>query len=359
MTDATPPSSGEPDPTPAAAWPLPSGAPALLPAPAVGEAATLPVPYGAPSPAGGPDQTHWEAEGEPPLVAAAHVAVHELRFADAIRLLEEFLGEHPDDSRAWHRLAGAQVGLRQYHLGLTYAERAVALKPESSAAHYIHGLALFYLGRTAEAQRSAARSIELDPGIADGHALLAQSLASLGRTEPALAAARAALVLAPGHAGALDVISRSSSSAARWMPLVTAGTLPAGLLLGVLALTLTGAPGARTYGGFAVVALLPAFAAIIRYAVGGRLRTPAQPLPRPAFVVTPILSTAYVAIAVVLAGTRPAGVLFTLLVAALLSTFAAAAVYRATFPAGRPAAADAPSFAPPVTPPAGSSPTDS
>ncbi|MFI1989457.1 tetratricopeptide repeat protein [Actinoplanes sp. NPDC020271] len=369
MTDATPSrSSAEPDPAPASAWPLPSSAPTLSPAPAIDEATELPVPYAAPSP-GHPDETHLVAQGEPPLVAAAHVAVVQLRFADAIRLLEEFLGEHPDDSRAWHRLAGARLGLGQYHLALTYAERSVALDPESPAAHRFHGLALFYLGRTIEAERSAARSIQLDPSVADAHALLAQALARLGRTEDALAAARVALALAPGQVAALDVISRSSSSAVRWMPLVTAGTLPAGLLLGVLALTLADAPSVPIYAGFAVMALLPAFAAIVRYAVSGRLRTPAQPLPRVAFAVTPVLSAACVAIPVLISGTRPAGALFAVLVAVLLGILAVAAVYRAAYPARRPVAASpAPTVratgqqdpaVSPASPPAERSPADS
>ncbi len=111
------------------------------------------------------------------------------------------------------------------------------------------------------------------------------------------------------------------------MPLVLVGSFPAGLLLGVLSLMLAGAPAAPIYGGFAVVALLPLAAAILRWAVGGRTRAPVQP-PRAALLIVPVVATAYVAAPVLIAGTRSPGAFFVIGLGAVLSILVTAAVYR-------------------------------
>ncbi|GIE63550.1 tetratricopeptide (TPR) repeat protein [Actinoplanes octamycinicus] len=314
------------------AWPAPSGlhGPAV---PFVAETPVLPMPYGPaePQPVFRADEAYWIAAGEPPLIAAAHVAVHEERFTDAIGMLEEFLREHPADVRGWHRLAGARVGLGDFGAALADADRSVALDPESAPAHRMRGIALLFLNRPAEAEQAATRSLELDPGAADAHALLAETLRLQGRAEDALTAARAALAIAPGHPGALRVIAANPSPIARWMPLVVATTLPAALILGVLALMLAGASSATTFGVFAAFACLPLFAAVLRWTVGTR-GAPVRPLPNRAFLTAPLAATAYVAAPLILSGTGGGGVLCVLLLTAFLTTASTAAVQRRLLP---------------------------
>ncbi|BCJ42564.1 hypothetical protein GCM10010168_06940 [Actinoplanes ianthinogenes] len=311
------------------AWPAPSGLPAAPPAPYVAETPVLPMPYAPPEPhaATVPDAAHWRAEGEQPLVAAAHVAVHEERFADAVRLLEEFLREYPADARAWHRLAGARIGLGHHVAALAAADQSLEREPDSAAGHRMRALALYYLRRIAEAEQSATRSAELDPSSADGHALLAELLNQQGRTEAAVAAARIALTIAPGHPAALRVIAADTSSLVRVLPLVTAGAFPAALVLGVLALALAGSPPAAIYGAFAAVAVLPLFAAILRWAVGSRGLV-LRPLPGGAFVATPILASAFATVPVLLAGTHLPGAIFVPLLTAVLSAAFTAGLYQ-------------------------------
>ncbi|WIM95548.1 tetratricopeptide repeat protein [Actinoplanes oblitus] len=343
MTDATPPAGAAPGaPVPAApsgmtgvppagegpevlAWPAPSGMPAVPPA--VEQVPVLPVPYGPPEPVPVADQAHWQAAGEPPLIAAAHVAVHQQRFADAVRLIEEFLREHPADVRAWHRLAGARIGLGDHAAALADAERSVELDPACAPAHQMRGLALNFLDRPVETEQAAIRSIELAPGNADGHALLAEALRRQGRTEAALAAARAALAIAPGHPGALRVIAGTASPAARWMAPVAAVAFPVAVVLGVLALILAGSPAAPVFGGFAVAACLPLFAAILRWAVGSRGAV-TRPLPNRAFLTLPLAATAFVAAPLLVTGTGWRGAVCVLLLTVFFATACAVGVQR-------------------------------
>jgi tetratricopeptide (TPR) repeat protein len=311
------------------AWPVPSGAPTLSSSPPVAETPVLPVPYGspAPPPASGLGEAHWLAEGEPALVAAAHAAVDEQRFADAVRLLEEFLGEHPEDARAWHRLAGARIGLQQYATALAAADRSIELDPECAPAHLMRGIAVSFLSGPGAAEQSLARSITLDPGKADAHALLALALSAQGRVEAATDAARAALAINPAQQAALRVLARHADATGRWMPLVTAGGLSAGVVLVVLTLMLAGSPSAPVFAGFAVVAFLPLFAAVLRWAVGRRAKV-ARALPRGAFPVAPIAATAFVAVPVLLTGTDGRGTLVVLLLTAAFAASCTAGVYR-------------------------------
>ncbi|BCY14622.1 tetratricopeptide repeat protein [Actinoplanes sp. L3-i22] len=305
MTDVTPSADG--------AWPLPSGAPALPVGAPVVATPELPVPYARPVP------PRPDTEGEPELVAAAHVAVHEQRFTDAVDLLEEFLRAHPEDARAWHRLAGARIGLGQYRTALAAADRSVELDPARAPAHLMRGLAQGYLHGWGSAEPSAARAVELDPGSADAHALLAQALSAQGRAGAAEDAARAALAIAPGHRAALLVLAKGGSPVARWMPVVNAVAMPVVIVLGVLTLMLAGSPEAAIFGGFAVVAVLPLFTAVLRWALGSRGGV-VRALPGWAFPVIPVAATAFVAVPVLLTGTRLAGAVALLLITGLFAT---------------------------------------
>ncbi|GLW28962.1 tetratricopeptide repeat protein [Actinoplanes regularis] len=303
---------------------MPSGAPALPFVPPTAAAPTLPVPYGPPVP---PQAS--EPDDEPALVAQAKTAVLEERFADAVKLLEEFLREHPADARAWHRLAGARTGLGLYQWAIEAADRSVELDPECAPAHLMRAVALYGLHRWSEVEQAAARSIELDPSKADAHALLAEALSRRGAVEAAEEAARVALAIDPGQRAALRVLARNAPSIARWMPLVTAASVPAGTVLGVLTLMTKGSPEAAVFGGFAVGAFLPLFTAVLRWALGSRdavVRT----RPRRFFPLVPVAATAYVATPLAIAGTRWPGAPVVLLLTAAFAVFCTIGLYRDT-----------------------------
>ena len=98
------------------------------------------------------------------------VAAGDLRQAEVI-YLEALAAE----SRNPHALAGlARLHLAR-HAGpqaLSYAERAVAVRPRRSAYRVIQGDALALLGRRADAQRAYREALSLDPQSREARARL-------------------------------------------------------------------------------------------------------------------------------------------------------------------------------------------
>ena len=70
--------------------------------------------------------------------------------------------------------------------GLSYAQRAGKLKPDSPETHYLAGKALFKLGRIREASPELARAVKLNPEDSKPHFLLARIYDQLGQHERAL-----------------------------------------------------------------------------------------------------------------------------------------------------------------------------
>jgi predicted Zn-dependent protease len=56
-------------------------------------------------------------------------------------LLDRHLGEHPDDARAWHLLAGALIGLGRSRDAMSAADRSVSLDPGDPVAYRMRAIA--------------------------------------------------------------------------------------------------------------------------------------------------------------------------------------------------------------------------
>jgi tetratricopeptide (TPR) repeat protein len=69
--------------------------------------------------------------------------------------------------------------------GLSYAQRAEKLQPDSPEAHFLAGKALFKLGRLREASPELARAAKLNPEDSKPHFLLARIYDQLGQPERA------------------------------------------------------------------------------------------------------------------------------------------------------------------------------
>ncbi|GAA2573676.1 hypothetical protein GCM10010435_55930 [Winogradskya consettensis] len=116
------------------------------------------------------------------------------RFADAVQLLEGLLAEHPEDAVAWHRLAGALIGLERNEEAVAAADRSIALDPAVPAAHRMRALAHLGLKQWTELRADAGRALALDPDDAEALTLAAQGElgcgADLGVIEPLVTRAR-------------------------------------------------------------------------------------------------------------------------------------------------------------------------
>jgi tetratricopeptide (TPR) repeat protein len=198
------------------------------------------------------DEPAPSAEKNPaPAVVAAKVAVDGERYEEAVALLTEHLAGHPDDGRAWHRLAGALIGADRAADALDAADRAVALEPDNAVAHRMRALALMYLDRHDEAAQAATDSLALDATDADAHAVLGNALLMRDRPEGE-AALRAALAIDPENRPAGKLTRRLRI--ARWALTAGIAAVPVGLVLGGLALVLAGSPGWLVLAGVALAA---------------------------------------------------------------------------------------------------------
>ena len=67
-------------------------------------------------------------------------------------LLDRHLGEHPDDARAWHRLAAALIGLGQSRDAVGAADRSISLDPDDPVAYRMRAIARLTLRGRAPAR---------------------------------------------------------------------------------------------------------------------------------------------------------------------------------------------------------------
>jgi Flp pilus assembly protein TadD len=72
-------------------------------------------------------------------------------------LLDHHLGEHPDDARAWHLLAGALIGLGRSRDAVSAVDRSISLDPDDPVGYRMRAIARSALrdrpGRRDDARR--------------------------------------------------------------------------------------------------------------------------------------------------------------------------------------------------------------
>jgi serine/threonine-protein kinase len=94
---------------------------------------------------------------------------------------------------------------RQLEEAITEYRLALALAPEVALAHDNYGLALYHKGELEEAIKAYRRAIELDPRFAPAHTSLALALKDNNKPDEAIQECRQALALAPD-----DIVARNN-----------------------------------------------------------------------------------------------------------------------------------------------------
>jgi tetratricopeptide (TPR) repeat protein/serine/threonine protein kinase len=137
---------------------------------------------------------------------------------DAVLLLAGALGKRSDEATALLRrmqLAQPRDFWISFVLGSDLALQkrpreaaecflvAVALRPDSAAAHYNLGTVSRIIGKVEEAIACHCKAIELDPEFAAAHTGLGNALGKKGKVEEAIACHRKAIALDPDDPGAL------------------------------------------------------------------------------------------------------------------------------------------------------------
>jgi tetratricopeptide (TPR) repeat protein len=135
-------------------------------------------------------------------LVAQHLIEHEM-FNEAIALLNEAQQKYPGDFRLNTMLGVHFENHGQPDIAVPLLMVAVALRPETSVAHYNLAVALLNRGDSARAIEEFRRALELSPDHAPAHSGLASALKDKGDLNAAMAEYRLALELdehfAEGH----------------------------------------------------------------------------------------------------------------------------------------------------------------
>jgi len=123
------------------------------------------------------------------------------RFADAVEAYEHVLARAPDDFESWNNLGNARSALEDYDGSVAALERAVALDSKAAPTRLNLAIALYWAGRSAEAEAVLRKAAEDFP--ADDRPLqeLYTQLKRDGRHEEALPAIEQAVARNPSNAG--------------------------------------------------------------------------------------------------------------------------------------------------------------
>ncbi|GID91321.1 tetratricopeptide repeat protein [Amorphoplanes digitatis] len=125
------------------------------------------------------------------LVAQAEELVLSGQYARGRALLDDHLGAHPDDARAWHRLAGALVGLGRSRDAVSAADRSISLNPDDPVAYRMRAIARLTLKDRARPHGDARPAAARDRGDAETLALLTWGVLMTDRVPDARHHARA------------------------------------------------------------------------------------------------------------------------------------------------------------------------
>jgi len=124
------------------------------------------------------------------------------KLIDAERIYKEILQQQSTNFDALHLSGAVALQSRRPKDALELISKAIALNPESAAAHSNRGNALRNLNRPEEALASYDKAISLEPSFADAHNNRGNTLKDLERLEEALTSYDRAIMLKPDYAEA-------------------------------------------------------------------------------------------------------------------------------------------------------------
>ncbi len=141
------------------------------------------------------------------LVNLGFVLKELARFPESVEFIERALRVVPDDADAHYLRAGLHQAGGNLAASVVHLERALAARPEFEHAYREIVVALFRLGRVAEAARWCDRGLERFPGSAELHFYRSNLYRHANATGAAIASARTALQLRPGLLAARSSLS--------------------------------------------------------------------------------------------------------------------------------------------------------
>jgi arylsulfatase A-like enzyme/Flp pilus assembly protein TadD len=163
------------------------------------------------------------------LLHRAEMLKEEMRFAEAVPLLEQVIGLEPNLPIAYLQLGTALSSLKDYEKALPILRKAVEMRPDLTVPRYQFGSALFETGDFAAAAVQFETAVERSPNWAEAHFSLATAYARADRLPDAISEYTKVIDLRPKHYGAHLLLGRalalSGNPAAAVPNLVTAAEL--------------------------------------------------------------------------------------------------------------------------------------
>jgi len=166
------------------------------------------------------------------LLHEAEMLKEELRFQEAVPLLEQVIATEPNLPIAYLQLGTALSSLKNYEKALPVLRKAVEMRPDLIIPRYQLGSALFETGDFAEAAVQFETAVSRSPSWAEARFSLATAYARMDRLPDAVKEYEKVIELRPNHYGAHLLLGRAlaltGDPAAALPPLTKAATLQPG-----------------------------------------------------------------------------------------------------------------------------------
>ncbi len=143
------------------------------------------------------------------LLHRAEMAKEDMRFQEAVPLLEEVIALEPNLPITYLQLGTALSSLKKYEKAVPILRKAVEMRPDLTIPRYQLGSALFETGDFAGAAEQFQTSIARSPNWPEAHLSLATAYARLGRMTDAVAEYERVIALRPNHYSAHLLMGRA------------------------------------------------------------------------------------------------------------------------------------------------------
>jgi arylsulfatase A-like enzyme/Flp pilus assembly protein TadD len=145
------------------------------------------------------------------LLHRAEMAKEDMRFEEAVPLLEQVIAREPNLPITYLQLGTALTSLKDYEKAVPILRKAVEMRPDLTIPRYQLGSALFetgdFVGATAEFETAVARS----PNWPEAHLSLATAYARADRLKDAIPEYQKVIELRPNHYSAHLLLGRAQA----------------------------------------------------------------------------------------------------------------------------------------------------
>jgi arylsulfatase A-like enzyme/Flp pilus assembly protein TadD len=143
------------------------------------------------------------------LLHRAEMLKEELRFQEAVPLLEQTIAKEPNLPIAFLQLGTALTSLKNYEKAVPVLRKAVELRPDLTVPRYQLGSALFETGDFAGAAEQFETAVARSPNWAEARFSLATAYARADRLPDAIREYEKVIELRPNHYGAHLLLGRA------------------------------------------------------------------------------------------------------------------------------------------------------